>query len=83
MPFGEPDTNWLLLGAEVQLRHAAYDLELAAEVIREGDDPEAREFRQALPSCDHLLTKICLRHSRMCISNEGDNGVLAGGWKTV
>jgi predicted phosphodiesterase len=44
MPFGKPGADWLLLGADVQLRHTDYDLARAAERIRETDYPQADEF---------------------------------------
>lgn len=44
MPFGEPGADWLLLGPEVQLRHAAYDLTNAANRIRDTDYPQAQDF---------------------------------------
>ena len=44
MPFGEPGAYWLLLGPEVQLRHTPYDLEKAAERIRDTTYPQAEDF---------------------------------------
>ncbi len=44
MPFGEPGAYWLLLDADVQLRHTPYDLIKAAERIREMNYPQAQEF---------------------------------------
>jgi putative phosphoesterase len=44
MPFGEPGAYWLLLGPDVQLRHTPYDLEKAAERIRDTKYPQAQEF---------------------------------------
>jgi putative phosphoesterase len=44
MPFGEPGAYWLLLGPGVHLQHTAYDLEKAAERIRNTDYPQAQEF---------------------------------------
>jgi len=44
MPFGEPGAYWLLLGAEVELRRTAYDLEDAARRIRTTRYPIAEEF---------------------------------------
>jgi predicted phosphodiesterase len=41
MPFGEPGAYWLLLGPDVQLRHAPYDLAKAAERIRATSYPQA------------------------------------------
>jgi hypothetical protein len=36
--------HWLLLGPDVQLRQTAYDLEAAAERIRDTNYPNAEEF---------------------------------------
>jgi putative phosphoesterase len=44
MPFGEPGAYWLLLGPDVQLRHAHYDLAKAAERIRDTSYPQALDF---------------------------------------
>ena len=44
MPFGRTGADWLLLGPDVQLRHTAYDLDLAAERVRETAYPQADEF---------------------------------------
>lgn len=44
MPFGEPGADWLLLGPDVQLRHAAYDLADAADRIRRTGYPQADDF---------------------------------------
>lgn len=44
MPFGEPGAYWLLLGPDVELRRTSYDLEGAAERIRNSDYPQAQEF---------------------------------------
>jgi predicted phosphodiesterase len=41
MPFGRTGADWLLLGPEVELRHTSYDLEAAAERIRQTDYPHA------------------------------------------
>jgi hypothetical protein len=50
MPFGEPGAYWLLLGPDVQLRQAPYDLTRAAERIRDTTYPQARDF-----SVHHVL----------------------------
>jgi predicted phosphodiesterase len=42
MPFGEPGAYWVLLGPDVELRRTPYDLEEAAERIRETRYPQAR-----------------------------------------
>ena len=44
MPFGRPGADWALLGPDVDLRHTTYDLEAAAERIRETRYPQADEF---------------------------------------
>lgn len=44
MPFGEPGAYWLLLGPDIELRHTPYDLENAAERIRDTTYPQAQEF---------------------------------------
>jgi predicted phosphodiesterase len=44
MPFGRTGADWLMLGPDVQLRHTAYDLSLAAERVRETSYPLAAEF---------------------------------------
>jgi putative phosphoesterase len=44
MPFGEPGAYWVLLGANVQLRHTPYDLTKAAERIRDTNYPQAQDF---------------------------------------
>ena len=44
MPFGKPGADWLLLGPGVELRHTAYDLDVAAGRIRATEYPQAEEF---------------------------------------
>ena len=44
MPFGHPRAEWLLLGAEVELRRTPYDLAQAAERIRRTTYPQAEDF---------------------------------------
>jgi predicted phosphodiesterase len=44
MPFGEPGADWLLLGPGVEFRHTTYDLERAAERIRQTAYPQADDF---------------------------------------
>jgi len=44
MPFGEPGAYWLLLGERIELKRTAYDLERAAQRIRETDYPQAEQF---------------------------------------
>ena len=48
MPFGPPGADWLLLGADVQLRHTSYDLEKAAARARETPYPQADQFAQSI-----------------------------------
>jgi predicted phosphodiesterase len=44
MPFGEPGTDWLLLGPDVQFQHTHYDLARAADQIRSTAYPQAEAF---------------------------------------
>jgi putative phosphoesterase len=44
MPFGKPGADWLLLGPDIQFRHAAYDLANAADRVRATDYPQAADF---------------------------------------
>jgi len=44
MPFGPPGADWLLLGPGVELRHTDYDLEAAADRIRQTNYPQAADF---------------------------------------
>jgi putative phosphoesterase len=44
MPFQEPGAYWLLLGPGVELRHTPYDLERAADRIRNTKYPQAEDF---------------------------------------
>lgn len=44
MPFGEPGAYWLLLGPRVEPRHTLYDLDRAADRIRETSYPDAARF---------------------------------------
>jgi predicted phosphodiesterase len=44
MPFGRTGADWLLLGDDVELRNTPYDLEGAAERVRQTDYPQAAEF---------------------------------------
>jgi predicted phosphodiesterase len=44
MPFGEPGADWLLLAADVQLRHTSYDLGEAAARIRATGFPYPDDF---------------------------------------
>jgi putative phosphoesterase len=44
MPFAAPGAYWLLIGSDVQLRHTSYDLERAAQRIRQTSYPQAEQF---------------------------------------
>ena len=45
MPFGQSGASWLLLGPhDVQFQHTSYDLEKAAERIRNTSYPQAEDF---------------------------------------
>lgn len=44
MPYGEPGADWLLLGPQIVLRKTNYDLEQAAENIRNSGYPQAQDF---------------------------------------
>ena len=44
MPFGKPGAEWVLFDGGVQFRHTSYDLNNAAERIRESGYPEAENF---------------------------------------
>ena len=50
MPFGTPGAAWLLLGADIELRHTSYDLSRAAERIRSTPYPQGEEF-----ACRNIL----------------------------
>lgn len=42
--FGEPGADWLLLGPTIEFQHTRYDLEKAADRIRQSNYPQAEEF---------------------------------------
>lgn len=44
MPYGNPGAYWLLLEADIKLRHTVYDLHKAAERIQTTSYPQAQEF---------------------------------------
>lgn len=44
MPFGRTGADWLLLGPDIDLRHADYDLSAAAERLRETSYPQIDQF---------------------------------------
>lgn len=57
-PIGQPGADWLLLGADIQLRHTSYDLVKAAERVRATAYPQAFEFAQGIlhpPSAEEML----------------------------
>jgi predicted phosphodiesterase len=43
-PYGEPGAYWLLLGRDIRLQHTRFDLERAAQRIRQTRYPGASEF---------------------------------------
>lgn len=46
MPYGAPGAYWALLGPGVQLRRTAYDLQVAADRIRQSSYPGAEDFAE-------------------------------------
>ena len=44
MPFAAPGAYWLLIGPDVELRRTPYDLEQAAQRIRQTSYPQAEQF---------------------------------------
>jgi predicted phosphodiesterase len=44
MPFGSPGADWAVIGPDVRFRHTSYDVQQAAERIRETTYPQAEEF---------------------------------------
>ncbi len=44
MPFGAPGADWLLLGPNIEFRHTPYNLEKAADRIRNTSYPQAQQF---------------------------------------
>jgi putative phosphoesterase len=44
MPYGRTGAHWLLIDADVEFKHTAYDLEKAAALIRATGYPEAEDF---------------------------------------
>lgn len=44
MPFGRPGADWLIVAAEIELRHTDYDLRSAARRVRATEYPGAEEF---------------------------------------
>jgi hypothetical protein len=52
MSYGVPGACWALLGPDITLRSTAYDVELAAEVIRSGAHPDAAAWAE-----EYVLTQ--------------------------
>ncbi|MEM7535429.1 MAG: metallophosphoesterase family protein [Chloroflexota bacterium] len=46
MPFGQTGASWLLIGDDVEMMHTDYDLEKAAERIRQSGYPHAEDFAE-------------------------------------
>ena len=46
MPYGDPGAYWLLLGPNVSSRKTNYDLEGAAELVRQSGYPLAQDFAE-------------------------------------
>lgn len=44
MPFGEPLANWVLLENDIQFRKTSYDLEKAAERVKNTNYPQTEDF---------------------------------------
>lgn len=44
MPFGRTAADWLLLDTEIGFHHTDYDIKVAAERIRQSDNPQAEDF---------------------------------------
>jgi predicted phosphodiesterase len=59
MPFGRRGADWLMLGPAIDLRHTGYDLQSAAERIRQTQYPQADKFVQDyvlnVPSEEQML----------------------------
>ena len=59
MPFGQPGADWLELDEGAHLRRTEYDLDAAAERIRNSGYPQAKEFAERSvidpPSEDAML----------------------------
>jgi hypothetical protein len=59
-PHGDPGAHWLVLGPGVLLRQTGYDLERAAEHIRQTPYPQASEYAQSVlqPSCEREMLEV-------------------------
>jgi len=59
MPFGRTGADWLMLGPGADLRHADYDLQLAADRLRQTGYPEVEKFVESyvlsVPSEEQML----------------------------
>ncbi len=64
MPFGAAGADWLLLGPDIAMRHTDYDLEAAAERVRQSGYPEAESFAAtsilAPPAAATMLDRFTL-----------------------
>ncbi|MEP6782873.1 MAG: metallophosphoesterase family protein, partial [Acidobacteriota bacterium] len=62
MPFQKPGAYWLLIGAGIELRHTAYDLQAAADRVRATAYPLAEEFAArnilAPPDEAHMIAAL-------------------------
>lgn len=61
MPFGEPVANWFLIDRDIQFRQTFYDLEKAAERIRNTEYPQAEDFAAnsiLKPPSEELMLEI-------------------------
>jgi predicted phosphodiesterase len=59
MPFGRTGADWLMLGPHADLRHTDYDLQCAAERLRQSHYPQGAKFVESyvlsVPSEDQML----------------------------
>jgi predicted phosphodiesterase len=62
MPFGEPGSDWVLLGPGVELRHTRYDLRAGAARLQATGYPRAAEFAATTvlnpPSAESMLDRF-------------------------
>jgi putative phosphoesterase len=61
MPYGEPGAYWLLLGPDIEFMQTTYDLEQAAETIRNSEYPQAQDF------ADHNVLKPPTEEEAMAV----------------
>lgn len=75
MPFGSPGADWLLLDGGVHLRHTAYDLQAAADRVRQTSYPQAEAFAQRSvlmpPTEDEMLAVFATADAKLADSHEG------------